>query len=109
MNEKDKITITVLENNINEFEKQLLKQKEITWDSTRSYKEKTKARAEIYIINLSLNNAKTKLLEIYKRLLEANTVSEYGLSYNTEYENELMADTSNYDGEWQPYKSNNKW
>jgi len=42
-------------------------------------------------------------------LAEADTVTEYGLSYNTEYESELMADTSNYDGEWQPYSSNNRW
>ena len=28
---------------------------------------------------------------------------------NTSYENELMPDTSNYDGEWQPYRSNNRY
>lgn len=31
------------------------------------------------------------------------------IDITTEYESELMADTSNYDGEWQPYKSSNRY
>ena len=31
------------------------------------------------------------------------------IDITTVYESELMADTSNYDGEWQPYSSNNRW
>ena len=29
-------------------------------------------------------------------------------SNSTSYEDELVADTSNYEGEWQPYRSNNR-
>ena len=31
------------------------------------------------------------------------------IDITTVYESELMSDTSNYEGEWQPYSSNNRW
>lgn len=35
-------------------------------------------------------------------------MTECDYSVDTSYEDELMPDTSNYEGEWQPYRSSNR-
>ena len=36
------------------------------------------------------------------------TIQHYKEESNTTYEDELMPDNSHYDGDWQPYRSNNR-
>lgn len=55
-------------------------------------------------------DTKTEAKEIFYKL---NDCYKYEIlnddNDDTSYESELVADTSNYDGEWQPYRSNNRW